>query len=517
MLKFKYVFSAFCMLVAMTMATSAIAQNILLVSSGVEPRAREHGYNEEAGGITLRVSSGDENMAPRGTLTIDYGVPVTNHGDNTYDDGAFVEGNGIRVTLNGTGITCFGDRDDDDADIEGSTVTIAIAGTDSCTRDASLDVSGVLLAMANSGLTGNVEASISVDNDFRLSSGGNRVTVINAVVDELTDGGVTTGKDGDITIIRHTGETLAGTDGPFHLHIDENAVDSFERAELNLAFDGIPAGATIKLDAWVYNKLKSDGKPNTPNTDDRVMYKAQVGVENDDDYVPAVSVDGNQEVAMFPSSVTSTTSNTVVSMRLIDEDGDDIVFDNDGPTVTVEDVTTGDMTASTYVGGMLSSTKVDRITIRGYITFDEDEGATLPLSTFEVTVTADVGPTGVLKPSGTRAPDIPRFSSDPTSPVSVIGVTSDQTTLSLPYALATMGFDTGIAISNMNTKSEQAGAITFMLYQNGDEAGRVHHRRRLSRHGPDQRSTGGRHDVCGPADRTFWMPLGWKVVSWATR
>ena len=69
-----------------------------------------------------------------------------------------------------------------------------------------------------------------------------------------------------------------------------------------------------------------------------------------------------------------------------------------------------------------------------------------------------------------RAPDIPRFSSDPTSPVSVIGVTSDQTTLSLPYALATMGFDTGIAISNMNTGTDQEGAITFMLYQNGDEA-----------------------------------------------
>ena len=59
MLKFKYVFSAFCMLVAMTMATSAIAQNILSVSSGVEPRAREHGYTETAGGITLRVESPD--------------------------------------------------------------------------------------------------------------------------------------------------------------------------------------------------------------------------------------------------------------------------------------------------------------------------------------------------------------------------------------------------------------------------------------------------------------------------
>ena len=91
--------------------------------------------------------------------------------------------------------SCFGNLDDDDADIEGSTVTIALGGAEcSCEDPAILDVSGVLLAIANSGLTGNVEASISVDNDFRLASGGNRVTIINAVVDELTDGGVTTGK-----------------------------------------------------------------------------------------------------------------------------------------------------------------------------------------------------------------------------------------------------------------------------------------------------------------------------------
>ena len=32
-----------------------------------------------------------------------------------------------------------------------------------------------------------------------------------------------------------------------------------------------------------------------------------------------------------------------------------------------------------------------------------------------------------------------------------------------------MGFDTGIAISNMNTGDDQEGSITFMLYQNGDE------------------------------------------------
>ena len=128
-------------------------------------------------------------------------------------------------------------------------------------------------------------------------------------------------------------------------------------------------------------------------------------------------------------------------------------------------------TDNMYVGGMLDSAKIDRITIRGFITFDEDKGATLPLSSFDVTVTADVGPKGVLAPrlAPGKNPDIPRFASDPTSPVSVIDVTSDKATLVLPYALATMGFDTGIAISNMNTGDDQAGAISFMLYQNGDD------------------------------------------------
>ncbi len=64
---------------------------------------------------------------------------------------------------------------------------------------------------------------------------------------------------------------------------------------------------------------------------------------------------------------------------------------------------------------------------------------------------------------------IPRFASDTSEAVTVIDVESSQTTLTAPYALADMGFDTGFAISNMTTNPGQAGAITFMLYQNGDE------------------------------------------------
>ncbi len=50
MLKTKYLLSALCMLVAMTMATSAFAQGIFSVSSSIEPRARMNGHTETGRG-----------------------------------------------------------------------------------------------------------------------------------------------------------------------------------------------------------------------------------------------------------------------------------------------------------------------------------------------------------------------------------------------------------------------------------------------------------------------------------
>ena len=58
MLKTKHMLSALCMLVAMTMATSAFAQGVFSVSSSIEPRARMNGQTELAGGITLSAGVG---------------------------------------------------------------------------------------------------------------------------------------------------------------------------------------------------------------------------------------------------------------------------------------------------------------------------------------------------------------------------------------------------------------------------------------------------------------------------
>ena len=76
-MKTRFVFSAFCMLVAMTMATGAFAQGNFQVSSGAN-QGRMNGHTELAGGITLALISGDITEDESGTVVIDYGVPITN-------------------------------------------------------------------------------------------------------------------------------------------------------------------------------------------------------------------------------------------------------------------------------------------------------------------------------------------------------------------------------------------------------------------------------------------------------
>ena len=86
-MKTRFVFSAFCMLVAMTMATGAFAQAVFTVSGGIEPRGRMNGHAETAGGVTLFLTSGtlaayaegDPPTGNRGTVVIDYGVDITNN------------------------------------------------------------------------------------------------------------------------------------------------------------------------------------------------------------------------------------------------------------------------------------------------------------------------------------------------------------------------------------------------------------------------------------------------------
>ncbi len=505
MLKTKYALSALSLLAAMTIATSAWAQNVLSVSSGVQPRAREHGQTELAGGITVRVSTAratgtaaDDNTLHSGTLTIDYGVPITNR------PGTAAPVSNLQIV--GTG--CFDlattGSVNATASYDGSIITIHVgvaAGHNvACTGDSTLDISGVRLQIASQGVSGSMEASIGASGDFRLTSGSNRVAIVNSVVDELTDRGLTTdlntrvrGNEGVVTLRRHNGQPMLDTGielnrtRAFVLRIDENAVDSFENADLELEFTGIPEGATLTLDAWV-----SEGTT-APETDGRVT-RSLIGTRA----ITGIMMNDEVSVVYEPGAngVTAEDNEVVVKM-ILDEDGNDeadtweTVYDSLSTTAdqttllgelsgTGEDAEgntltgTGEATdpaVDDTIGGALSPIRTNRVTIRGTIAFGRD--AEFPLGSEPIQVTVDVGPVGAAFGFAGRIIADPaiRFATDKSSPVTVIAVESDQTRMRVQFAAASATWDTGIAINNSNdADSEQAGPITFEFFSDGESS-----------------------------------------------
>ena len=80
-------------------------------------------------------------------------------------------------------------------------------------------------------------------------------------------------------------------------------------------------------------------------------------------------------------------------------------------------------------------------------------------------MTANVGPTGDADDVAEDGP--PVFATDMTTAVTVIESTSAQTVMEVAYVLSEGSYDTGIAVSNMT--DDQAGAVHFALYMNGEE------------------------------------------------
>ncbi len=287
-----------------------------------------------------------------------------------------------------------------------------------------------------------------MSGDFRIVSGGNRVAVVNAVVDELDDADVTMvfrvgtrDIDHKLTLIRHTGETEEGTSGPFVLKITENTVDSFEGAELLLYFSGIPAGASIALDAWVSDEDAA------PNTDDRINADA-VDAAAAETPSRTITEAGNDAVTI-DTPVDAEENEATIVLSLVDDEGEPH--------------------ADAALAGMLDPARRDTVTVRGFITFDETKGAELPLGDLDIQVRVDVGPIGVAKPEGSATRAIPRFASDMSAPVTVIDVKSSQTTLLVPLAQFDGVYDTVFAVSNTKTDNGQSGTISFTLYHDGVE------------------------------------------------
>jgi len=106
-------------------------------------------------------------------------------------------------------------------------------------------------------------------------------------------------------------------------------------------------------------------------------------------------------------------------------------------------------------------------------------GATLPISSATIGVTATLAPIGpALDTDGSvLAGPIPRYAEEQVGPATLAAVVGANTTLLIPFAttVTSAGYDTGIAISNstkdpgksamgVNTAIPQTGTVTFHFY-----------------------------------------------------
>ena len=419
-------------LLVMTMATSAFAQAVFTVSSGNQPRGRMNGHAELAGGVTLAKLSGENVGADGGTVVLDYGVPITNDVDG--DAAATNE-----ITVSVCGVDSETPGDDNEADVSDNTITVTVADGACTGANAAIDVSGVRLSLVGSGQD-SIVAVVTSTGGVRLPSGSNMVSVINAVVDELTDDGVDAAQP--LILTRHTGDPADEDVEMFHLVIEENTVDSFDGANIDLEFSGIPDGVTITVDAWVATAEAYDDE--MVNTDmlrlaDDTVTPNIAAIENNDQV--SIGDEGDME-----DTVTDTDNETTVFIGANSFNLDDDATNTDEGT-----------------GGSLMPTAIDVVIVRGSIDLGDDDNLEelLPLN-LEIQVTADVGPIG-----DDDDPEIPRFASDMTTAVTVIESTSAQTVMEVAYVLSDGAYDTGIAVSNMT--DDQAGAVHFALFMNGEE------------------------------------------------
>ena len=421
-MKSRFAFSAFCMLVAMTMATGAFAQGVFRVTSGTESRGRATGHAEAAGDISLFLTNGSIAAAETesGVVMIEYGVPITNAVGDEPDEGL---DNNINITVCDS--TRLGGDEAETANRasvskDGSVLTISI---ESCATGDSvvIEVQGVLLSLVGSGAEA-ITATVTNTGDVRLLN--NETQVIRSVVNPLSDDEVSVSP---ITVIRHDGSIEKNkTSDFFNLVITEAHLDSFEGARLELEFSGIPEGVKVNLDSWLTDEANYDKK--------------------EDDRTIALTA-GQNETSILPSTVDSEDDEVVVTLMGTGREAD----------------TTVDPEITELIATELLSDAVDVIIVRGKIEIDDDM-VDFPLD-LSIEVTVNLGPIGAVKTKEGDEVKIPRFASNKTSAMTVIKSTTATTTFLVPYAVfdgIPGGYDTGFSIANTTSgDSAQTGSAMF--------------------------------------------------------
>jgi hypothetical protein len=428
MLKAKNVLSALCFVVAMTMATSTFAQGTFTVSSTPTSRARSTGHTEITGNITLALTGPiGATPAAGGTVTIALNVPITN-------DEIAAAGSAIEVVGSG----CFGGgtvaAGDDfptgadalaDADVSvnnlGGTVVLTLAGkaAAACAAGDSIIVSNVHASVTGLAVNSQLKANISAapGSGFQIVAGQDNPTIISSILAPLVSGSLT--RTGAAGTVLANGLVVGG--GAFTIVVTENFFDALQSApqlgggalndvQIGLTFAGVPAGMTINLTGATIN-------------------------------VPTGGNGIGGAAVLSGTTITSTVLTRTISAPVIAAPGPYAYSSNAVNTVTITGVISGVTTG-------------------------------LPLTAGNITVTADIVPTGTSTLITEAAGSFPRFQSSPTAAVTVGTIVPAQTNLLLPFVAVTGNYDTAVSIANTtadpftgtNASFAQNGAITFDFY-----------------------------------------------------
>ena len=448
-MKIKFAVFTLSLLMILTISTGAFAQveeSITFQVSSGATQGRMNGHTELAGGITLSQTSGtiegnDTDTDIEGTVVIDYGVPITNDFDTDTNDDETPDNN-ITVSI------CGDPGSDANTDVDGSTLTLTLLDNTDCDAMSAINIGGVRLSLVGSGRT-TIEAAVTTTGKVRLLGGANSVTIMNSVVDELTDEGIDVAKG--LTLVRHTGvlDDDSKSKAPankFKLLIMENTVRAFDNAQINLDFSGIPDDVEVTIDAWV---AKASDLEEDDFVVDQILNQAADAVEGDADLT-------NDQLSINKAG-------TLLAV-ITSEDNKASVLTEQIMIPTNPDAAVGPDIDEMHTGGMFTAER-DVVIVLGRISgTDEDE--LLPLN-LDIQVTVDVGPIGVASPKGDQTESIPRFASDKTTAVTVIESTSAQTVMKVAYVVSEGLVDTGIAVSNMT--AAEAGAVHFAFYMNGQK------------------------------------------------
>lgn len=412
MLKLKNILPVFVVLLFLGVASTAFAQISCNVASTPVSRDSNTGLTEPAGDITFAcTATGTTNSTAGATITVTYGLPITNDTTTVPLNPPYNASKLIAVG-NTVAAGCPAPTSVTVSNVAGSVVIqLGAVGTATIGFSCNYTLTGVLLSLSGSGATSVVATvSVSPGNNLLITAGQNTPTVVTSVLAPIVSTGVavTVGP----AIIPTTGASAAFSQ-TFTIKTSENYIDMF-RDKTNLLGGGFNGGAASNGVQLLYTFT---GIP--------------TGASLGSGLTPCTA-------SMTNGSTVSLTSGTLTSIA---------------PTTTVE-VTS--LTAA-------SLTAIDSISFT--CTLFSNGTATLPLTAGSITATVSLAPVGtafgpgntVLNNPATTG-QVPRYTGPTFGPLTVVNIIPLTTHMIFPYVTIGNGFDTGFVVAN--TTADPYGAKT---------------------------------------------------------